>query len=824
MGVPPSTISPGSEPLAAASFAPTPVIAPIDRAALRELRTALGISHVTAQALARRGLTDPAAARRWLAAASPVDAPPLPGLQEAAALVQRHVTAGNLILIHGDYDVDGVCATAILLDVLELLGARTAWHLPKRGVDGYGLTDASLQRIARLSPSLVITVDCGITAVEQAELLADAGIELLITDHHLPRGDGHLPAASILHPAVADGALVEPVGEPCGAGVAAALALAIAGADGRQVPAGLRDGIHELAALATIADCVPLVAANRSLVREGLGALARTRRPGLRALLRSARIDAAALDGSAVGFRLAPRLNAAGRMARADVALSLLRARSDEEGAALAESLEQCNLQRRDVEQHVRFAAEALIREQGERAGYVVAGEDWPAGVIGIVASRLAEQTDRPVVVVGLDGARGVGSARSARGLDLAALMGSCSEHLTRFGGHAQAAGCELEASAVEDFAVAFDAAATEALAAGAPPATVGADAVAQVRDLTLALAEELTAFEPTGEGNPPVRLLLPAVRIEDDRPMSSSEHRRAVIAGGGARAEAVAFGTGPIGSEGPVDVVAELERSTYGGSVRTRVIVRSVHPLTPAASTAAAGKGIDAGALASILLGFEEDPPTPAQPGRPHVDARGGSVAALLRVAQACGRTPIAYVCDPGRRVPQLRSLGWEGRVSGPTTIAATVAEASAADGPVICVDPPIDPRAARALAESELETWWSWNDPELTYAVHVLEREFALRPLMVELYRALRAASRPLGPLDLVRLVPAGGSPAAVGRAARVLVELELAAVDGPALDGLHVVADAPRREQDESATFKAAAAIVEEAKRWTPVTPRA
>ncbi len=435
-----------------------PVITPVEAAAVSGLQRALGITHVTAQALVRRGLAEPADARRWLAGTgeSPVA---LPALEAAVALVMHHVQAGSRILVHGDYDVDGVCGTAILLDVLEVLGAQPQWHLPKRGVDGYGLTDRSLERILRVGAQLVITVDCGITSVEETATLRAAGVDVLITDHHLPRGDGTLPDTTVLHPAVRDGQLVAPTGEPCGAGVAAELATALLEHTG-QLATPLRDGIAELAALATIADCVPLRGANRATVRDGLGALARTRRPGLRALLRGSRVDVSALDGQAVAFRLAPRLNAAGRMARADLALSLIRAATPEDGTRLCEELERCNLQRREVERICRGKAQQQIRALGERSGYVVSGEGWPAGVIGIVASRLAEETDCPVVVVSLDGEKGTGSARSARGVDLAAAFAACAEHLERFGGHAMAAGCEVRADRLEAFVEAFDAAA----------------------------------------------------------------------------------------------------------------------------------------------------------------------------------------------------------------------------------------------------------------------------------------------------------------------------------------------------------------------------
>jgi single-stranded-DNA-specific exonuclease len=800
-----------------AKLAPArPAVPPVHAAAVAELQRSLGVTHVTAQALVRRDLADPADARKWLAGRTD-EVVELPGLANAVELVLHHVRAGNPILVHGDYDVDGVAATAILLDTLELLGADPKWHLPKRGVDGYGLTAASLERIGRLQPKLVITVDCGITAVDETALLRDAGIDVLITDHHLPRGDGVLPDTAILHPGVMDGELIDRVGEPCGAGVAADLANGLLKATGHGA-SPLRDGIAELAALATIADCVPLVDGNRTAVRDGLGALARTRRPGLRALLRSARVDPTTLDGMAVAFRLSPRLNAAGRMSRADLALALVRARTDDEATRLAEELERCNLQRREVELSVRRKAEQQVRELGERSGYVLAGENWPAGVIGIVASRIAEQTDRPAVVLSIDGDRATGSARSAQGLDLAGLFAACAEHLTKFGGHAAAAGCELEPANIPAFTAAFDAAAAEALKDAPPIPGPVVDAVAEVRDLTLALADELAAFEPTGEGNPAVRLLLPSVRVIEESPMGTgNEHRRAVISSGGARTKAVAFSSPPLPLNVPLDLVVQLERSTFGGTVEARVVVRSVHPLDRPSQAADAKKvGIDAGAIAALLAGYHEDIPAPTRPPAPGADKRGASVAAVLRVAAACGREPIAYAADPARRAVQLEGLGWRGTVVGPAGLQSALELAAPEHGVVICVDPPIDPRAAAALASNAVEAWWSWTDAELTYGVHALEREFALRPLMVSLFRGLREAGKPVPALGLLKLLPDGHAPAALGRAVRVLDELGLVDV----ADGLASVELVSQAASDptQSSIYRNALAVVEEARSWS------
>ncbi len=312
------------------------------------------------------------------------------------------------------------------------------------------------------------------------------------------------------------------------------------------------------------------------------------------------------------------------------------------------------------------------------------------------------------------------------------------------------------------------------------------------------------------------MRLLLPSVRVIEESPMGSgNEHRRAVVASGGARTNAVAFSSPPIPMGVPLDLVVHLERSTFGGTVEARVVVQSVHVLDGAAGTAPK-VGRDAAGLAALLAGYQEDVPAPTAPPRPSVDRRGCSVAAALRVAASCGREPIAYVADPTRRAPQLRALGYTGTVVGPSALARTLAMADDASGLVICVDPPLDPRAATALAASSVEAWWSWTEAELTYSLHVLEREFALRPVMVALFRGLRDAGGPIPALGLLALLPDGQAPAGLGRAIRVLEELGLVAV-GDSLSSVELISQ-DRAELERSTVYARAAAVVEEARAWS------
>jgi len=261
------------------------------------------------------------------------------------------------------------------------------WFLPSRGEDGYGLSAATVERLAERGTRLLITADCAITAVEEVALARARGMDVVVTDHHSVRADGALPDAPIVHPTVCG----YPCPDLCAAGVAYQFAEALA-ADHPYSP----DEDLDLVALATVADCVPLRGENRRLVREGLRALAASTKPGLRALMRVARVDPSALDARSIGFRLAPRINAAGRMHRADAGLELVLTDDAERGAAIAEELDQANAERRHTETRILFEAEAQVREAGEQPAYVLAGDGWHPGVIGIVASRIAERHHRP--------------------------------------------------------------------------------------------------------------------------------------------------------------------------------------------------------------------------------------------------------------------------------------------------------------------------------------------------------------------------------------------------------------------------------------------
>src|SRR5438034_2199565 len=415
-----------------------------------ELAEALGVSELTAGVLVRRGLTDPEAARAFLEGERPPHDPFLLGdMRIACERIRAAVAEGRRICVHGDYDVDGIAATTLAVLLLRELGAEVDWHLPSRFDEGYGVSSATIGRLADEGCGLVITVDCGITAVAEVAEAKARGLEVIVTDHHRPGAE--LPDC----PVVATRPSNYPFPELCGTGVVYKVGQALFGVDSEFPKRHL-----DLVALATIADVVPLLDENRGLAIAGLRALARTQKPGLRALMRAAGVDPAAVDAGACGFRLGPRINAAGRLGHPRAALELLLTDDRDEARRLAESLEELNRERQAVEGRIFREAVAQVDEwpvaHKQRRAYVVAGENWHEGVIGIVASRLVERFNRPVVLIAGGEGHWKGSGRSVAAFDLHGALGACASDLERYGGHRAAAGLSIRPDSVEAFADAF--------------------------------------------------------------------------------------------------------------------------------------------------------------------------------------------------------------------------------------------------------------------------------------------------------------------------------------------------------------------------------
>jgi single-stranded-DNA-specific exonuclease len=541
---------------------------------VRTLALELGVSEVTAAVLLRRGYGDPAAAREFLAGGLPGHDPLLLG--DTALAVERiraAVAAGERICVHGDYDVDGICATALAVLTLRELGADVAWHLPSRFEEGYGVSRDTIAKLAEDGVSLVMTVDCGITAVEEVAEARQLGLAVIVTDHHRP-GET-LPDC----PIVATRPSPYPFPELCGTGVVHKLAEALLGSGHPAL------GRHlDLVALATIADVVPLADENRGLAIAGLRMLARTQKAGLRALMTSARVDPATVDAGQVAFRLAPRINAAGRLCRPDVALELMLTEDGVEARRLAEELEALNRERQGVEDTILREAIALVESwpaaKQRRRGYVLWAEDWHEGVNGIVASRLVERYNRPVVMIAGTGDEWKGSGRSIPAFDLHEALAACTSHLERFGGHRAAAGLAVAPGAVEAFAEAFAAHADHVLRDEDLQRVTVVDAVVPGSALTLELAQELDRLAPFGLGNPDVTLLVASCEAVEPSTVGEGKHLRFRVRQRERDAgSAIAFGLGAqldrLRREGRYDLVFRLKENRWNGTVAPQLVVR---------------------------------------------------------------------------------------------------------------------------------------------------------------------------------------------------------------------------------------------------------
>jgi single-stranded-DNA-specific exonuclease len=550
-------------------------IRPCPRPEVRALAQALGLRETTASVLVRRGYGDPEAARAFLAAERPRHDPVLLGdVEEACELLRRRIADGGRICVHGDYDVDGICATALAVTVLRALGAPVEWHLPSRFEEGYGLSRETLARLAVDECSLVLTVDCGITAVEEIAEARSAGLDVIVTDHHRP-GET-LPDC----PIVATRPSRYPFPELCGTGVVFKLLGALVDDE------SLLEEHLDVVALATVADVVPLVDENRALVTDGLRRLARTTKPGLRALMRAAAVDPAAVDAAAIGFRLAPRINAAGRLGHPAAALDLLLTEDAEEARRLARELESLNRDRQAVEDRILRDAVRQVEEWPEgrrrRLGYVLAGEDWHRGVIGIVASRLADRFHRPVVLIaGGEGDEWAGSGRSIPAFDLHGALAACSSLLGRWGGHRAAAGLSIDPANVDAFAEAFAEHAAGMLGDEDLEPVLAVDGVVHGRELTLDLCEELERLAPFGLGNPGITLLAVGCELSDLGAVGEGKHLRLAVTAGGARSGAIAFGRGAqldrFRRGGRYDVAFKLAANRWNGTVAPQLVVRRI-------------------------------------------------------------------------------------------------------------------------------------------------------------------------------------------------------------------------------------------------------
>ncbi len=487
-------------------------VAAHDVARVREMSAKLRVSPFLAQVILARGAATTEAGAAFLAKklTDLHDPETLPGVSQAADRIVAAVQAGRRVTVYGDYDVDGVTSTSLLWHCLQLTGANVDYYIPSRLEEGYGLNCDALRQLHSEDPTrLVVSVDCGITSCKEAAVAKEIGLELIITDHH--QFDETLPESTILvHPRLPGS---YPFGELCGVGVAFKLAWAICArlGDGKRASPKMREFLLSaigLAAMGTIADVVPLVDENRILVHFGLASLVERSNPGLKALLRIAGLtDRTSLQAEDVSFALAPRINAAGRLGQARLAVELLTTSDVERANALATYLDELNRNRQTVERRMLKQAKELVAEkpewEGDRA-LVLSHPDWHAGVIGIVASRVAEHYQKPTVMIAMNGVHGLaqGSCRSFAGFNLHAGLTACRHLLVSFGGHHAAAGLKIQPDGIDPFRTAFSQFVADNHDVLPGTAEQLVDAEVRLADLTVKSINELELLGPFGAEN----------------------------------------------------------------------------------------------------------------------------------------------------------------------------------------------------------------------------------------------------------------------------------------------------------------------------------
>lgn len=559
---------------------------PPDLEAIRHLSQELSLPRSICGILAARDLTDPQSAKRFLRPRLEDLHPPseLIDLDRAADRILSAVAAGETILVHGDYDVDGVCAAALLTLWIRRLGGTVVPFVPHRLRDGYDLSGAGIRVAAEAGASLIVTCDSGTVAHEAVNEARNLGIEVIVTDHHMP--SGHLPAAlAVVNPSREDSRYPSP--QLCGTGVVFKLCQGLGERAG--VPREELWPHLDLVVLATVADLVPLTGENRVLVRFGLRYLAHTVKPGLRALIRAAGLKAgSAVDAGQVGFVLGPRINAVGRLGDANIALRLMLTEDPDEADRLAETLEQTNRQRREEDRAtLHDAVERLAAEfdASRDFGVVLSGEGWHPGVIGIVASRLVERIHRPVILIAMQGDEGRGSARSIPDVHLLRAIEAGSEHLKRFGGHAQAAGLEVSRERLPEFRRAFNESVCQQLQGRLPRPRLGGDHEIEFAEATDDLHRLIEYVGPFGIGNRRPVFWAKGLEVVGAPKVVGEHHLKLRLGDGTNEMEAIGFGLAArlppesLGS-GRLEVLFQLKENEYRGRRTLQARILDLRPV----------------------------------------------------------------------------------------------------------------------------------------------------------------------------------------------------------------------------------------------------
>ncbi len=528
------------------------VASPID--GLSDAAAAWGVPPIVAQLLCNRGLSPSKSGSDFLSPQLKDLIPPrqLPGATQAASLMARAIQSKKKIVLYGDYDVDGTTGVSILWHLLTLAGADVSFYVPHRIEEGYGLNLEAARKLVEEGAQLIVSIDCGITAIDVAAEMRSRGVSLIITDHHAIH-DSLPDADAIVHPALS-ASYENP--HLCGAGVAFKLAWCIAQelSGGEKVLPHFRTLLMELlplAALGTIADVVPLVGENRIIAKHGLAQLVNTKLVGLRALMTSAGLSGNEVNCYDVGFKLAPRINAAGRMGHARLAVELMTRANDQRAREIAIYLEDHNRSRQVAERKIVQQACDMVEKNNwasdSRRAIVAASEDWHGGVIGIAAARLVERYHRPTVLISLTNGEGQGSVRGVPHFDIAAALAKCGEHLVTHGGHAMAGGLRLNTDRVDLFRDAFIALANDALTGVDLMPTLRLDAEVPLDSLALSATELILSLGPFGVGNPRPRLATRWVELAAEPKCvgSQQDHVQVLLRENGSCMRGIGFGLG---------------------------------------------------------------------------------------------------------------------------------------------------------------------------------------------------------------------------------------------------------------------------------------
>ena len=562
------------------------LVCQVDIPRASNLATALNISPIIAGLLVTRGYAEADAAKAFLTPALDQLHDPflMLGMAEAVARLQLAIDNSEPILIYGDYDVDGTTGTAVLLRALRMLGATVGYHVPHRFTEGYGIQQAGLERALSEGFKLVVSVDCGITAHEPLNWARANGLDIIVTDHHLPDVDeGSPPALAVLNPN--QHGCPYPDKNLAGVGVAFKLVQALFRERGRetQVP-----GFLKMVALGTVADVAKLVGENRAIVTLGLSDLPRAVNHGLRALIDIAGCgEGGAMTAYDLGFRIGPRINAAGRMDAARAVIELFEAKDRDEARRLADHLDLCNRERQEAQREIFNRAieefETGADRDSQTHAAVIAGDGWHRGVIGLAASKIAERINRPCVVISLDGDLGHGSARSIEAYHLFDGLTSCRDLLEKFGGHSHAAGLSIRRDRIPEFRRRLNEHAASCLTDEDLTPMLKIDAEVAARELTFQLSRDLSSLEPFGAGNPRPVFATRDFRVLSEPQTIKNEHLKLRIAGEDNRPFEAIWWRGNEGLERAprvkerIELAYELESSLWNGEVRLQLNVKDL-------------------------------------------------------------------------------------------------------------------------------------------------------------------------------------------------------------------------------------------------------